>query len=220
MEKNKIEDREYNEQTITQDFSRVTKIYDYWAGLTEKKAQQQVLDYAEISDGIAILEVAVGTGMLFKKMVEQNPTGRNIGLDISVDMLGKAKGRMAQSNLENYQLEVGNALELPFENSQFDLLVNNFMLDLLPQEDFQPILEEFYRVLNPGGRVVISSMSFGTKKIHQFWSWLARNFPRLLTGCRPISIQETLKDVGFKEIRVSELSQNTFPSEVTTGLKP
>jgi len=119
-----------------------------------------------------------------------------------------------------YQLEYGNAYDLHFEDQSFDLLINNFMIDLLPEKDFDVILNEFYRVLKPGGRMVISSFSFGTKKIHKMWYWLSRKVPGLLKGCRPITLQFYLEKTGFKIRQKEQISQNTFPSQIIKAIKP
>jgi len=57
------------------------------------------------------------------------------------------------------------------------------MVDLMPSETFDKLAEEFYRVTKPDGRVVISTFSFGKKKINRFWVWVAKKFPDNLTGC-------------------------------------
>ncbi len=105
------------------------------------------------------------------------------------------------------------------ENNFFDLVINNFMIDLMPEETFDKIAQEFYRVLKPGGIVVISIFSFGKKRVNKFWLWVADNFPELLTGCRPVSFTTHLIKAGFKIENEIELSQNTFPSLVIKAQK-
>ena len=90
----------------------------------------------------------------------------------------------------------------------------------MPSETFDKLAEEFYRVTKPGGRVVISTFSFGKKKINRFWFWVAKNFPDILTGCRPVSFKENLVNAGFKIEKSIEISQNTFPSEIIKARKP
>ena len=138
---------------------------------------------------------------------------------ISPDMLKKAKKKLTKNNRTNYELKEGNALHLDFEDNYFDCVVNNFMVDLMPSDTFDKISEEFYRVTKPNGKVIVSTFSFGKKKINKFWVWTAKKFPGLLTGCRPVSFKENLISAGFK-IEVSiEISQNTFPSEIIKAIK-
>ena len=116
-----------------------------------------------------MLDVACGTGEMLKKIVKLNPDGKNIGIDLSSDMLAKADKKLNKSTKGNFELQEGNALNISFPDYSFDILINNYLIDLLPEETFEKIADEFFRVLKPNGIIVISSFSFGTKKIHEFW---------------------------------------------------
>ena len=65
--------------------------YDFWAYLTESKARERALELAEIQDGQYILEVAVGTGLMFNEIVKRNSRGQNVGIDISEGKIVQAK---------------------------------------------------------------------------------------------------------------------------------
>jgi len=205
-------ERKYDENVIKSDYHRFLFIYDIWAKLTETKAQRKVMEFASIENGDNVLEVAVGTGMLFKKIVELNPQGSNEGVDLSPDMLSKAASRMRKVE-GKYHLQVGNAMDLPFEDNSFDKLVNMFMLDLLPEDSFQKILSEFTRVVKPGGVIVVATMSKGAKRRNSFWSYLSKKTPRLLAGCRPVSLESNLNKLQVT-LETEDISQNTFPARV------
>ncbi len=215
----KVLNRKFNEHEVKDSYAKVAWFYDFWALLTESKAAGKVIEQANIKNGENILEVAVGTGQLFKELLKRNPNGTNTGTELSPGMLSRAKKRMSKSGADNYTLETGNAYRLPFEDNSFDLLVNNFMLDLLPEEDFVKVLSEFYRVLKPGGRAVTATMAFGQKWHNKIWHWIAKQFPGLLTGCRPVSVSPYLEKVGFSVEKVQQISQNTFPAEVIAARK-
>jgi ubiquinone/menaquinone biosynthesis C-methylase UbiE len=72
-------------------YARISHIYDFWAFLTESKAVSRALQIAKIKDGESILEVAVGTGYWFERIVSINQAGRTDGIDISPDMLERVK---------------------------------------------------------------------------------------------------------------------------------
>ncbi|MFQ6677676.1 MAG: class I SAM-dependent methyltransferase [Fidelibacterota bacterium] len=211
--------RDFSEDGVKDSYSKVAWFYDGWSWLTESKAAKRVIDLADIKSGEQILEVAVGTGLVFREILKKNPNGVNKGTDISPSMLDRAIKRMEKLNMTNYELTIGNAYQLPFEDNSFDLVINNFMIDLLPEADFNRILSEFKRVLTPSGRVVISTMAFGEKWHNTIWHWVANVFPDLLTGCRPVSIGDHLKGVGFHVERIDQISQWTFPSEVVCARK-
>jgi ubiquinone/menaquinone biosynthesis C-methylase UbiE len=210
----KVLERDFDESRIKKEFKQVVWMYDLWGWLTERKATLKVLKLAEINNGISILDVACGTGEMLQKMVKLNPDGKNIGIDLSSDMLIKAKERLNKLKSGNFDLQEGNVLSLDFPDNSFDLLINNYMVDLMPVETFDKIAAEFYRVLKPDGKLVMSTFSFGTKSIHRFWFWVAKQFPRLLTGCRPVSFKDYLVEAGFEIEQEMEISQNTFPSQI------
>ena len=215
----KVLDRKLDKTKTKKNYKNVVWFYDFWSWLTESKAAKYVIKFADIKDGETILEVACGTGIVFKQIVQKNPNGKNIGVDLSPDMLEKAKRKLKKLKIANYELKEGDALNLDFEDNYFDSVINNFMVDLMPSDTFDNIAEEFYRVTKPNGKVIISTFSFGKKKINKFWLWVAKKFPDLLTGCRPVSFKESLIKAGFEIEKNIEISQNTFPSEIIKARK-
>lgn len=211
--------RNFNESRVKKDFKEVLWMYDLWGRFTERKAAAKVILLADIKNGISILDVACGTGKLLENIIQNNPDGKNVGIDLSPAMLQKAEKRLNKLNQPNLELQEGNAMNLEFPDNYFDTLVNNYMVDLLPEDTFQKIADEFFRVLKPGGVLVMSTFSFGTKGIHKFWYWLAKRFPKLLTGCRPVSFEPYLIRAGFQIKDKMEVSQNTFPSQIIKAEK-
>jgi len=199
-------------------YGRIAWIYDLWASLTETKARDRCLELAAIQDGEDVLEVAVGTGLAFVRILEANPTGRNEGVDLTAAMLSRAESRARRSGIGNYRLRVGDAYNLDFADDSFDALINNYMFDLLPESDFRSVLEEFRRVLRPGGRLAIVNMTVGPRWYNGVWSGLYRISPALLGGCRPVSLLPLMRSCGFRQTSREFISQFTFPSEVVTGI--
>ena len=211
--------RQFSEKKLSDSYGRVAWFYNAWSHLTESKAAAKVLEWAAVRNGERVLEVAVGTGLVFAEIVRRNPGGENEGLELSPAMLARAEKLLAGKE-GHHHLQAGNAYALPFGDGHFDLLVNNFMMDLLPEEDFGKILMEFFRVLKPGGRAVISTMAFGQKWYNRIWHAVARWFPGLLTGCRPVDIRQHLAAAGFELKKWETVSQNTFPAAVYSARKP
>lgn len=208
-------ERDYSTATVQELFSRVAWVYDVWGRLTEEKAVRTALELAAVRDGERVLEVAVGTGQLFERLVrELNPDGENVGIDLSPAMVRRARRRLGDVDASRYTLAQGDALSLPYPDGAFDLVLNNYMLDLFPEHLFDPALRELARVLAPAGRLVITSMAFGHRWYHRIWYHLSRWFPRLLTDCRPILLEEPLRRAGLEPTRTAAVSQNTFPSQV------
>jgi ubiquinone/menaquinone biosynthesis C-methylase UbiE len=211
--------RKFSSEEVVKEYSRITRIYGLWARLTETKAVKRAFKLADIHDGESVLEVAVGTGQTFLEIVKNNQHGRNEGIDLTPTMLLVTKSRLKGIDPASYHLLIANAYDLPFNEGEFDLVINNYMLDLLPESDFDKVLGEFFRVLRPSGRLVVVTMAFGKKRYNHIWHWVARYFPSLLASCRPVAIEKYVLAKGFKNVKVEELSQNTLPSQIIVATK-
>jgi len=206
--------RKYKATDVQDSYMRVAGFYNIWSWLTERKASRRGIQLAQIQDGESILEVAVGTGIVFDEIVKQNPIGQNAGIDLSSAMLARTAKRLHDYSRSNFHLQKASAYHLPFADSSFDLIISNYMFDLLPEPDFRRILTEFHRVLKPSGRVIITTFSFGARWYNHIWLWMARYLPGLLTGCRPIVLETYVPEADFQAIKVEAISQNTFPSAI------
>jgi ubiquinone/menaquinone biosynthesis C-methylase UbiE len=203
-----------NKADVVSVYTQTAPLYDVWGMLTESKARKRALTLANLRDGETVLEVAVGTGLTFRELLKANAHGRTIGIDLTPAMLEKAKLKAQQVGHDHYQLAVGDAYHLGFPDHHFDLLMNNYMFDLLPEADFGTVLAEFRRVLKPGGRVVLINMTKGTHFYEQFWETLYTINPRWLGGCRGVLLTEALRSAGFRDLRRESMSQLGFPSEI------
>ncbi len=213
-------DANLNKEQVREAYRKHASTYDIWSSLTESKARQRCLEIADIKDGESVLEVAVGTGILFEKILQLNQTGRNEGIDLTEQMLTRARSRAHKSGVSDYVLKVGDAYHLLYPDNSFDLVLSNYMFDLIPEKDFGVILSEFKRVLRKDGRIVLVNMTKGPRWFNAVWEWLYKIRPTLLGGCRGIELSPYLERVGFEKIRREYLVQMSFPSEVIYGMKP
>jgi ubiquinone/menaquinone biosynthesis C-methylase UbiE len=161
----------------------------------------------------------VGTGLAFYEIVKRNPDGINIGIDISEGMLKKAQKRMRKIKSANYELKIGSAFEIPYPDGSFDLLINNYMFDLISFDDMEKILIEFRRVLKKGGKLILVNMTMGEKLGSRIYELIYRLSPKLIGGCRPVKMSDKLNATGFHVITREYHQQLLFPSEVILAEK-
>ena len=204
------------QEAIPAVYRRVAWIYDVWAALTEARARRASLARAAVRDGEAVLEVAVGTGLAFRELVRANPSGRTEGIDLTDAMLARARRKVAGLP-GRHRLRVGDAHRLDFEDGTFDLVTNSYMFDLLPEQDFDPVLREMRRVLKPGGRLVLVNMTSGGTWSQRLWEAVYRVSPSLLGGCRAVALAPAVRSAGFEDVRVERVSQLGVPSELLTA---
>lgn len=204
---------------IPRTYRLIAPVHDWLAVLVATRARRLELAWADIQNGESVLEVAVGTGLSFRRVLRANPAGRNVGIDLSPAMLRQAR-RRAERIGRSYELQIGDAYALNFPDDTFDVVLNSYMFDLLPEHDFVPVLREFKRVLRPGGRLVQLNMTLGLKPYNRVWDWIYRLHPALLGGCRGVEMAPSFERAGFENVRRAYISQFTYPSEVLAGVKP
>jgi ubiquinone/menaquinone biosynthesis C-methylase UbiE len=200
-------------------YDRIAPIYDTWGRLTESRARNRAIELAAIRDGQKILEVAVGTGLAFYEIVKRNPNGTNTGIDISPKMLNRAKNRLLELEDAQYSLITGDAFNLEAKDDSVEILVNNYMFDLIALDDMDKLLAEMKRVLKKGGRLVLVNMTRGERFGSNIYDHLYRLHPRLMGGCRSVQLAPLLRRHGFNVVVREYHQQMLFPSEVILALK-
>jgi phosphatidylethanolamine/phosphatidyl-N-methylethanolamine N-methyltransferase len=135
---------------ITKAYARWAPIYDLIFGAVFERGRKASVAAAERVGG-RILEVGVGTGI---SLPEYRWTTRVVGVDLSVPMLRKAKARVKEHRLTNVDgLVVMDAQQLGFQDAVFDAVVAQYVITTVP--DPEATLDEFARVLKPGGEIIL-----------------------------------------------------------------
>lgn len=139
-------------QAVTSAYARWAPVYDLAFGKVFRRARSAAIAAAERIGG-RILEVGVGTGI---SLPHYSAESTLFGVDISEPMLRKAQKRVAELGLRNVEgLAVMDAEHLEFPDDSFDVVVAQYVVTTVPNPE--ATLDEFARVLKPGGEIVLLS---------------------------------------------------------------
>jgi len=141
---------DFDRESVEQAYDRWAPIYDLVFGGVFSKGRDAAIQ-ATNKIGGRVLEVGVGTGI---SLPLYSPNVRIFGTDISEAMLKKAKQRVAQGRLKNIEgLAVMDAENLEFPDNSFDVVMAQYVVTAVPNPE--TALDEFARVLRPGGELII-----------------------------------------------------------------
>ncbi len=85
------------------------------------------------------------------------PGGSLVGIDMTAEMLAKARRSAREMGAANVEFVEGEAEELPFDEAEFDVVISNGVIDLIPDKDV--VFSEILRVLRPGGRIQVADVT-------------------------------------------------------------
>ncbi|MBU3913607.1 MAG: methyltransferase domain-containing protein [Nanoarchaeota archaeon] len=151
-----------------------------------RRIHRQVVRLMGDLSGRRVLDVGCGTGNLLVKIHEENPSCALAGLDVSENMIEIAKRKLAR--VPGLELVLGGVGDAPFEDNSFDNVVSVYSLHHWPRQ--LRAMGDLYRVLKPGGKLIISDLSvpfFG-----------GSGTTRILS---PKKVHELFADSGFRNIQ-------------------
>jgi ubiquinone/menaquinone biosynthesis C-methylase UbiE len=134
---------------LTPFFDVLLTIVGLGAPLTER-----VIEGANIQDGEHVLDVGCGTATLLLAAKSRSPLAQMVGVDPDERALAIAREKIAQRQVEVEVVQAG-AEHLPFPTSSFDLVMSTLVFHHLPTEIKHRAMQEIYRVLTPGGRLLL-----------------------------------------------------------------
>lgn len=167
-----------------------------------RRLREMTVDHALIQPGDSVLDVGCGTGeVTLRAKMRAGKAGQVFGIDPAPEMITVARNKAARKGLE-IDFRVGVIESLPFSDASINVVTSSLMMHHLPENLKIRGLAEIYRVLKPGGRLLIADFMRPTGS---FLNHLFIAFTRhhgLKSGVE--DLQRPLKDAGFSQIAVLE----------------
>ena len=195
--------------TIEKAYARWAPVYDLVFGAVFERGRMAAIAAAEQACGAAggrILEVGVGTGI---SLPDYSRTHRLVGIDISAPMLRRAAERVAEHRLGNVDaLAVMDAKHLALPDATFDVVMAQYVITAVP--DPEATLDEFARVLRPGGEIVLVNHLGAEAGLRSAFERLLAPLARRL-GWRPEFPWERLADWAAQHGGVRIVERRPMP---------
>ncbi len=165
---------------------------------------------ASLKKGETVLDLGAGAGFdCFLAANKVGKKGKVIGIDMTPEMVAKAKENAKKSNYQNVEFRLAEIENLPVADNSVDVIISNCVINLSP--DKGKVFQEAFRVLKPGGRLMVSDIVL-LKELPE----LIKNSIEAYIGCLSGAIKKdeylkTIKEAGFAEVKIIE--ETSFPIE-------
>jgi C_GCAxxG_C_C family probable redox protein len=159
---------------------------------------------ASLKPGETVLDLGSGGGIdCFLAASAVGETGKVIGVDMTPDMVSKARENAEKAGVKNVDFRLGEIEHLPVEDSSVDAIISNCVINLSPEKE--KVFREAHRVLKPGGRLAVSDI-VATAPLPEE----VRKDLSLVSACvggaeRVESIKKILEETGFQDVKVTPL---------------
>ena len=147
-----------DDKSIIKSYKRVSGFYDYTFGQIFRPGQKKLVSMMECTPKDKVLEIGIGTGTSYKYYPMETEV---TGIDISPDMLEKAKKNIRKHNLQNKNVMMMNGEQLAFEDNSFDKVVGMYVVSVTQNPNL--LIKEMKRVCKPNGDIyLVNHFSFET----------------------------------------------------------
>ena len=165
------------------------------------------LAIASLQPGETVVDLGSGGGFdCFLAARKVGKTGKVIGVDMTPEMVAKARENARKSDYSKVEFRLGEIEHLPVEDASADVIISNCVINLSPEK--LSVFRETFRILKPGGRLAITDVVASAPLPAEF-----KSDPTLLSGCiagavTSEELHTMLEDVGFTDIGIYPVDES------------
>jgi ubiquinone/menaquinone biosynthesis C-methylase UbiE len=165
---------------------------------------------ASLKEGEIVLDLGSGAGFdCFLAAKKVGKKGKVIGVDMTPEMLDKARANAEKGNYTNVEFRLGEIENLPVADNSVDVIISNCVINLAPNK--KRVFEEAFRVLAPNGRITVSDIVL-LKELPESVQKNVEAYAGCIAGAEiKDKYLELIRKAGFKEVKV--LDEKTYPLE-------
>ena len=173
---------------------------------------------SDIREGEVVLDIGSGGGIdLFLAAKKVGETGVVIGVDASENMIERAHTSVKESKFKNIEIRKGEARQLPVNKRAVDVVISNCVISTIPEKS--AVFREIYRVLKPGGRMIISDIiADGDIKEEKLMN-SPEAWAKCIAGIPEKDYLEAIRNAKFENIEIIERRRVPFPDCDVLSLK-
>jgi ubiquinone/menaquinone biosynthesis C-methylase UbiE len=196
-------------------YDSVASIYPVSTFFFHSKAHACALRHAGIKNGMRVLEVATGSGEMFRRLVKTNSDGKTFGLDLSPKMAARTQDR-ARREFPDAESHCGavDVRSMPFRNASFDAVVCCYLLELLAQDDIRLTLREIRRVLRANGTFALVVIGQNAKVFNRLYGVCGKLVPAFWGRQVERAVPELVQEAGLRIVANQFVRQTGYPSRV------
>lgn len=166
---------------------------------------------ASLKEGEVVVDLGSGAGFdCFLAANKVGRTGRVIGIDMTPEMIERARANASKGGYENVEFRLGEIENLPVADNGADIIISNCVINLSP--DKKSVFKEAYRVIKPGGRIMVSDMVL-LRDLPEFIKKSVEAYIGCISGAMiKGDYLEIVRDAGFQDVKI--VDEAHFPVEL------
>ncbi len=165
---------------------------------------------ASLKEGETVLDLGSGAGFdCFLAANKVGKVGKVIGIDMTPDMLDRARENAKKGNYSNVEFRLGEIENIPAGDNSVDVVISNCVINLAP--DKSRVFKEAFRVLKPGGRLMISDIVLLKELPESIMDSIEAYIGCVAGAIKRDEYLKTIRNAGFRDVQV--LEETSFPVE-------
>ncbi len=171
------------------------------------------VEHAGLRPGQTVLDLGSGAGLdVFVARNEVGAGGHVIGVDMTAEMIARARENAYRAGFENVEFRLGEIEHLPVLSDSVDVVISNCVLNLVP--DKQQAFAEIWRVLKPGGHFCVSDI-VASGELPEWVKGIAEAYAGCVSGAIPRqNYLQLIEETGFRQIEVARERRIQVPAEL------